>query len=432
MAEYSNVISLDSTPPVLTLYDEVGAVPITVNHTAEFNQKSIKDDKVENTEYSVKEVKTSNDDSAYKFDYSTESINLKDNDYDAVKSPMFTTALEDSNNYSRKEDPRDTENTKSPKYDKVKNIGATKPKGFADDDNKYERTSTKSATSFSKISVDDDPMDVLMSSEPDFMPNMYNIYILEVPEKYKDDPASAFRLGTELGTYMGPATASGRDYLSTPTKDFFSIFGMRTEGIDIPNKVLTTADIKVAGQLVKKIVGKVDTPNKASFTVDLDQGMFILDAFHRLNGDWWAKEATAYNAIDPDFLYGKMPKENKITGKEFLLNYGTLPFHSKVDGNGNKKSVIDVVVEYDAAYQIWSRYYDKAQDNATGGEIPKVKDTRFLSTAGRTQRYILHDCRFLGRSSAISFSHGSAEPLKATFPFVFRSVLKINDRGYIY
>ena len=259
------------------------------------------------------------------------------------------------------------------------------------------------------------------------MANMYNIYLLEVPATYRDYPEQAYKTGTTLGTYIGPETDTGRNFLGTDTNELFSIIGMRTEGIEIPNKSLNTTDIKVAGQLVKKIVGNVNMPNKASFTIELDQSMFILDAFHRLNGDWWAKEYAAYSAIDVGLLKGNASESNTITGKQFLLNFGNLPYHSSADKNGGKKSIIDVIVEYDAAYQIMSRY-----DNKFGSGSKKVEDDRFLTRRGRVQRYILHDCRFLGRSSALTFQNSSAEPMKATFPFTFRRVLKVTDQGFIY
>lgn len=319
-------------------------------------------------------------------------------------------------------------------YLKVNSVKTTNPIDFNEENSRVGRLISKSATKYDDIKDDISPIDVLQSSEPDFMANMYNIYILEVPAEYRDSPEKAYKTGVALGTYIGPETPSGRDYLGTNTNDLFSIIGMRTEGIEIPNKSLNTTDIKVAGQLVKKITGNVNTPNKASFTVDLDQSMFILDAFHRLNGDWWAKEYYAYNALDAGFLNGNASSgSNQITGKQFLLNYGTLPFHS----SSGKKSIIDVIVEYDAAHQIISRYNTKLGsndviENGSTSQVSEVKDERFLLKRGRVQRYILHDCRFLGRSSSLTFQNSSAEPMKATFPFTFRRVLKVTDDGFIY
>lgn len=318
-------------------------------------------------------------------------------------------------------------------YLKVKSVKTTNPIDFNEENSRVGRLISKSATKYDDIKDDISPIDVLQSSEPDFMANMYNIYILEVPEQYRDNPEQAYKTGTALGTYIGPETPTGRDYLGTNTNDLFSIIGMRTEGIEIPNKSLNTTDIKVAGQLVKKIVGNVNTPNKASFTVDLDQSMFILDAFHRLNGDWWAKEYNAYNALDAGLLKGNASESTQIEGKQFLLNFGTLPFHA----NSSKKSIIDIIVEYDAAHQIISRYNNKLGsndviENGSASQIPEVKDERFLLKRCRVQRYILHDCRFLGRSSSLTFQNSSAEPMKATFPFTFRRVLKVTDDGFIY
>lgn len=319
-------------------------------------------------------------------------------------------------------------------YSKVKSVKTTSPIDFNEENALVERLASKSITKYDDLKDGINPIEILQSSEPDFMANMYNIYILEVPAKYRDNPEKAYKTGVALGTYIGPETPSGRDYLGTNTNDLFSIIGMRTEGIEIPNKSLNTTDIKVAGQLVKKITGNVNTPNKASFTVDLDQSMFILDAFHRLNGDWWAKEYYAYNALDAGFLSGNASSgSNLITGKQFLLNYGALPFNS----SSSKKSIIDVIVEYDAAHQIISRYNTKLGsndviENGSTSQVSEVKDERFLLKRGRVQRYILHDCRFLGRSSSLIFQNSSAEPMKATFPFTFRRVLKVTDDGLIY
>ncbi|MBQ2396550.1 MAG: hypothetical protein II304_05835 [Bacteroidales bacterium] len=318
-------------------------------------------------------------------------------------------------------------------YSKVKSVKATSPIDFNEENALVERLTSKSITKYDDLKGGISPIEVLQSSEPDFMANMYNIYILEVPEQYRDYPEQAYKTGVALGTYIGPETNTGRDYLGTNTSDLFSIIGMRTEGIEIPNKSLNTTDIKVAGQLVKKIVGNVNTPNKASFTVDLDQSMFILDAFHRLNGDWWAKEYNAYNALDIGLLKGNASESTSIEGKQFLLNFGTLPFHS----SSSKKSIIDIIVEYDAAHQIISRYNNKLGSNdiierGSASQISEVKDERFLLKRGRVQRYILHDCRFLGRSSSLTFQNSSAEPMKATFPFTFRRVLKVTDDGFIY
>lgn len=370
MADYSNVLSLENDTPQLTLYENIENI-------------SIEDNSVE---YAVKKV-----------------------------------GVEVS---------KDT-------YSKVKSVKSTSPKDFGEEDIRFNRLISKPASKYDDIKDDINPIDVLQASEPDFMANMYNIYILEVPALYRDNPEQAYKTGVALGTYIGPETPTGRDYLGTNTNDLFSIIGMRTEGIEIPNKSLNTTDIKVAGQLVKKIVGNVNTPNKASFTVDLDQNMFILDAFHRLNGDWWAKEYGAYNALDAGLLNGNASESNHIKGKQFLLNFGTLPFHSSSDKVGGNKSIIDIIVEYDAAHQIISRYNNKLGsndiiENGSNTSVPKANDDRFLLRRGRVQRYILHDCRFLGRSSSLTFQNSSADPMKATFPFTFRRVLKVTDDGFIY
>ena len=408
MEDYSKVLTLADAQPELTIYENV---------------QDIKTD-VKDTSYKAKEANVVfNEDTSYTFDYSAENAYKPSTDYE---KKSISDDLDEKEEVEYKVKKIKVEKD-GDDYSKVKDIKPTKPTDFKEEETRFDRLISKAVKKYNDLKDDVSPIEVLQSSEPDFMANMYNIYLLEVPATYRDYPEQAYKTGTTLGTYIGPETDTGRNFLGTDTNDLFSIIGMRTEGIEIPNKSLNTTDIKVAGQLVKKIVGNVNMPNKASFTIELDQSMFILDAFHRLNGDWWAKEYAAYSAIDAGLLKGNASSSNHITGKQFLLNYGTLPFHSSSDKNGGKKSIIDVIVEYDAAYQIMSRY-----DNKFGGGSKKVEDDRFLTKRGRVQRYILHDCRFLGRSSALTFQNSSAEPMKATFPFTFRRVLKVTDQGFIY
>ena len=408
MEDYSKVLTLADAQPELTIYENV---------------QDIKTD-VKDASYKAKEANANlANDVSYTFDYSAENTYKPSVDYEKKSISDILT----DNNEVEYEVKKITVEKDIDDYSKVKKIKTTKPTDFKEEETRFDRLISKSVKKYNDLKDDVSPIEVLQSSEPDFMANMYNIYLLEVPAEYRDYPEQAYKTGTALGTYIGPETDTGRNYLGTNTNDLFSIIGMRTEGIEIPNKSLNTTDIRVAGQLVKKIVGNVNTPNKASFTIELDQSMFILDAFHRLNGDWWAKEYAAYSAIDAGLLKGNASEANHITGKQFLLNFGNLPYHSSADKNGGKKSIIDVIVEYDAAYQIMSRY-----DYKFGNNSPKVEDDRFLTKTGRVQRYILHDCRFLGRSSALTFKNSSAEPMKATFPFTFRRVLKVTDQGFIY
>ena len=408
MEDYSKVLTLADAQPELTIYENV---------------RDIKTD-VKDTSYEAKEANVVfNEDTSYTFDYSAENTYKPSTDYEK-KSISDDLDEKEEVEYKVKKIKVEKDNDN---YSKVKDIKPTKPTDFKEEETRFDRLISKAVKKYNDLKDDVSPIEVLQSSEPDFMANMYNIYLLEVPATYRDYPEQAYKTGTTLGTYIGPETDTGRNFLGTDTNDLFSIIGMRTEGIEIPNKSLNTTDIKVAGQLVKKIVGNVNMPNKASFTIELDQSMFILDAFHRLNGDWWAKEYAAYSAIDVGLLKGNASESNTITGKQFLLNFGNLPYHSSADKNGGKKSIIDAIVEYDAAYQIMSRY-----DNKFGSGSKKVEDDRFLTKRGRVQRYILHDCRFLGRSSALTFQNSSAEPMKATFPFTFRRVLKVTDQGFIY
>ena len=136
---------------------------------------------------------------------------------------------------------------------------------------------------------------------------------------------------------------------------------------------------------------------------------------------------------------GKTTTSDAITGKQFVLNFGNLPsFYNLEDDEGKKKmkkSIIDIVVRYDAAYRIQTEYQDVSKTkmgSTDGSKENQFKDTRYLDKANREQIYILHDVRFLGRSSGISFNQESADVLKATFPFTYRKIIRVSANGYFY
>ncbi len=454
--DYSQILSLETAPAELT-YDEKGnVIEAASNETVEYSKKEVQIDEQTTTAENTSNVKVEKEDKDYSFDYST-ATPVEDNTplYRSLSQPAVVTASE---NEVYKEAGLHAEQTFYEDYKKptklrfnpsdyakdVNDLKPTAPVNFQEKDSQFERQRLKSIQTYSKIEDDINTVQVLESQEPDFMTNMYNIYLVELPDKDKDDITKASS-ATPVSYYTGPSDDTGRDYLSTPTDQFYSILGMRTEGIEIAQRTVPVVDIKVAGQVVKKLAGRTNLPNKASFTVDLDQSMFLLDAFHRLNGDWWAKERSAYNSVVADNeTNGKTPISDAITGKQFVLNFGNLPsFYNLEDAEGKKKmkkSIIDIVVRYDAAYRIQTEYQDLAKTKM-GGEMftvdadergNKFKDTRFLDKANRQQIYILHDVRFLGRSSGISFNQDSADVLKATFPFTYRKVIKMSANGYFY
>ena len=218
MEDYSKVLSLDDVKPELTLYNR-GDVDANVVDTS---YDDVKKSNVVETEGA-----------SYTFDYLAENTFKNTVDYSKVpyKDPVVPTEA----NYEKKKKIKLERSEKD--YHKVKDVDTTKVIDFNEEDERFDRLTSKAVKKYSDIKDDAvKPIEVLQSSEPDFMSNMYNIYLLEVPAEYRDNPELAYKMGTTLGTYIGPETDTGRDYLSTPTNDLFSIIGMRTEGIEIPNK----------------------------------------------------------------------------------------------------------------------------------------------------------------------------------------------------
>lgn len=267
-------------------------------------------------------------------------------------------------------------------------------------------------------SASENPIDLLMSQEPDFMSNMYNVYFIIMPKNMK--VTKSMYDSKELFKYTGVTDIdmskfvekldkdSGRNYLVTDTNKKWSIISTRIESIDIPMFKQTVQQIRFAGQVINKVVGKKERATKVDLNIRLDQSMYILDAFHALNSDFWASERKRLEN-------GK----SIYSGKQFYNLMGLAASSPNIPA-------IDIVVEYDADYMTFSSYHDKAGTVGFTNDVSHVvppTDDRWLSKKGRIQRYVFHDCKFLGRSSAINFKSSGAEPLSATFPFTFRTIM---------
>jgi hypothetical protein len=228
MEDYSKVLSLAEAQPELTIYEDV---------------QEIKTD-VKDVSYKAKDTNVvPTEGASYTFDYLAENTYKPSTDYEKKSiNDTFTEKKEVEYKVKKIKVEKDKDN-----YSKVKKIETTQPTDFKEEETRFDRLISKAVKKYNDLKDDVSPIEVLQSSEPDFMANMYNIYLLEVPATYRDYPEQAYKTGTALGTYIGPETDTGRNYLGTNTNDLFSIIGMRTEGIEIPNKSLNTTDIKVAG-----------------------------------------------------------------------------------------------------------------------------------------------------------------------------------------
>lgn len=300
-----------------------------------------------------------------------------------------------------------------PEYDKVNEVVEYTPM-LPSSEETYLPNSFKSLKSVTTHQTTN-PITILCSQEPDFMPNMYNVYFILADRNSQivdiDMSKNIERMSEE----------SGRDYLATPFVNRWSMIGTRIEGIDIPQAKQTVSTIKFAGQTVNKITGKKEYATRVDLTIRLDQSMYILDAFHALNSDFWASERKR-----------KENGEDVYTGKQFFNCLGLA-----YQNGESKMKYIDVVVEYDADYFTFSRYHDlvgtKGYNTRTGSalmqdlKVPEA-DNRWLSKKGRVQRYVFHDCHFLGRSSSLNF-HQSADAMTATFPFVYKQLGHLTASG---
>lgn len=306
----------------------------------------------------------------------------------------------------------DEAEVKDIEYDKVNSVDEYQPY-LPSSESMYLPNTFKSIKKVSEVQTLN-PITVLCSQEPDFMPNMYNIYFILVD---RDKSLTDIDMSKNI---QKANEESGRDYLYTPFTNRWSMIGTRIEGIDIPQTKQAVATFKYAGQTINKIVGKKEYATKVDLNIRLDQSMFILDAFHALNSDFWAAERKRLESGDEYY-----------TGKDF---YNILGLASRDESSKMKR--LDVVVEYDADYFTYSRYHDLLGtigfNNDTGSLLNTNKnyepDERWLSKKGRVQRYVFHDCHFLGRTSSLNFNQ-NAEAMSATFPFVYKQLGHLTASG---
>ena len=190
MEDYSKVLTLADAQPELTIYENVQKV-----------EPMIKADSYETKKANV----VSAEEASYTFDYSAENKYNSSADYN-VKSLNKVVITEDveytvggASTYKIDYN-----------YSKINDVNTTQPIDFKEEETRFDRLISKSVKKYNDLKDDVSPIEVLQSSEPDFMANMYNIYLLEVPAEYRDYPEQAYKTGTALGTYIGPETDTGR------------------------------------------------------------------------------------------------------------------------------------------------------------------------------------------------------------------------------
>ena len=280
----------------------------------------------------------------------------------------------------------------------------------------YDKSEIKNIRSSTQTPDYINPIYLLASQEPDFMPNMYNVYFILAD---RDTSADKIDMSKSIERV---SNESGRNYLQTTTYYRWNMIGTRLDSIDIPQRKQSVATIKFAGNTINKLVNRYEKTNKIDLSVRLDQSMFLLDAFHGLAGDFWAAERERSNTLlNLDVFPDVKMKEGTIVGSTL---YNMLGVISQV---GHK--MLDIVVEYDSDYFLYSRYHDLFGtvgygDSSQKKIIPENPTAWSSNTKNRIHRYVFHNCHFLGRSSAISFSH-DANPITSTFPFTFRKVVHL-------
>lgn len=258
------------------------------------------------------------------------------------------------------------------------------------------------------------PIERLILQEPDFMSNMYTIYLL-----VRSLGESVNGTYVEMPYYSSTLTAYDllTKPLSTPYDLNYSIFAIKCTGINIPQKKQTLATpIKFLTAEVPKIASKVEQVKKGSITVDLDQSMYLLDGLHLMSGSLFTLKEHAKDAYTNPKLSWQ-----PVSGDYYFTNlFPLLGPNGKYNLNdaGGGRPRLDIVVTYA------SEYRSMANPSKSENEKNIRYDERYLNSINK---YILEDVRFLGRSSSIKFTQASADKMQATFDYTFKRVSRTQE-----
>ena len=241
------------------------------------------------------------------------------------------------------------------------------------------------------------PIEVLIADIPDFQKNMFTAYIKIKGEK----TITGINLN---GKKISDTSYNGKAEDAWKGEDYFAV---RLKGISIPNKSSNIESLNYQNVVVNKIGSEVKFDRKVNLTFRLDENMYVLRTLARFSSDL-SKEMT----YKIDKKYKEEDRIKKLNLFSNLHNY-------------RKKftdDTIDIIIRIDTNDQ---EKYTRTPAN------------KFLQKYGYPTKIIycrFIDCRFLGISNNVQFTHSSANPLEVSTTVSFKNIEKIvgNKGTYTY
>jgi hypothetical protein len=279
----------------------------------------------------------------------------------------------------------------------------------------------------------------LKCDQPDFMKNMYTAFLVintsgtvfeHTYEMGADiinsDVASAF------SSIYGSSDAY-KSFADNTLDNFYgvttNIFGVRLNGIDIPQKKQKTHDLDFLTFKIPRVESTVELSHEGEITLDLDQNLYMLDAMNIMSYNlktlynkkqtFYSDTIKAFNSFGTQLYSATQPSQivNSYILNFFPLMYSLTSGYSLEleDIKNGVRPHIDLVVFVNTNYRSWT---------SNESDPVNLKDNLDYAIKYEDFYYTFSDVRFLGQSSSIKFSSEGANKLTASYKFIYNRLYK--------
>lgn len=244
-------------------------------------------------------------------------------------------------------------------------------------------------------------------------------------------------------------------------KSHSTVFGVRLQGIKIPQYKQETFTLPIAnGVSITKTGTKTSIERTLDLTIDMDQNLFMLDAFNLMAQNY---SALYDRSSALDFLSNEEANKIKMGDRQNFINkYITQFFPAlytrkfKTDTDEVSMSKVNLVVDihtqpmhtFSPAKLSRSMYVPHVKNNFADDEKTnswplddKKVDERDVNmnltdknrnpwTSTKIIRYVFEDVVCLGQSGNIEFNSGSADKIAVGFKFTYKRVYEMDRTDF--
>lgn len=260
------------------------------------------------------------------------------------------------------------------------------------------------------------PITTLLKQENDAQNNMFEVFLVIKKAKSNNNISWKDFYTSQDDNISGKKfikLLSGSENLSSDTfGESASSFQFRCKSINFPQ---TQADVQnqvLFGNVITRMTGSIKTKRSGSFTLSLDTNMFISDGLNLLSKYYGSLHETEKNS----FIENYKKITNIEPNKNYLNNY-IFPCFFRRSYNLYDPSTYfcaDLVVKY------LTQYKNERETNLNNLKYDRdlLSVDKFLDNS--IQYFVLHDIRFLGRSSALEFKNDDGGDMSVTFNFIYK------------